>query len=110
MIIPGAEIYKVLLGRGARIFDRMKTPPGRLALKADEHEMATEDQGLMSFTTAANPQREEAPLLVAEASDPEPIAGAPAVNDARACMMSQDAKGISFSITTRRSLSRPSLW
>eukprot|EP00959_Pyramimonas_sp_CCMP1952_P006045 126637-Pyramimonas_sp.AAC.1 len=32
-----------------------------------------------------------------EASDPEPIAGAPAVHDAHAYMMSQDTKGISFS-------------
>eukprot|EP00959_Pyramimonas_sp_CCMP1952_P098602 2061191-Pyramimonas_sp.AAC.1 len=62
MIIPGVEMYKVLLGKGARVLDMMKTPSGHLALKADECEMATEDQGPMSLTIAANPQREEAPL------------------------------------------------
>eukprot|EP00959_Pyramimonas_sp_CCMP1952_P113347 2369100-Pyramimonas_sp.AAC.1 len=73
--------------------------------------MATEDQGSMSFTSTANPQREEAPLLVEEVSHPEPVAGAPAVSDAHAYMMSQDTKGIRFSIsTTRRSHSRPRLW
>eukprot|EP00959_Pyramimonas_sp_CCMP1952_P301622 6310798-Pyramimonas_sp.AAC.1 len=60
--------------------------------------MATEDQGSMSFTITANPQCEEAPLLVKEVSDPEPIAGEPAVSDAHAYMMSQDTKGITFSI------------
>eukprot|EP00959_Pyramimonas_sp_CCMP1952_P426341 8929707-Pyramimonas_sp.AAC.1 len=76
----------------------MKTPSGHLALKADEYEMATEDQRSMSFTITTNPQCEEAPLLVKVVSGPEPIAGAPAVNDAHAYMMSQDTKGISFSI------------
>eukprot|EP00959_Pyramimonas_sp_CCMP1952_P469714 9495432-Pyramimonas_sp.AAC.1 len=52
----------------------------------------------MSLTVTANPQCEDAPLLVKEASAPEPIAGTPAVNDVHAYMMSQDAKGISFSI------------
>eukprot|EP00959_Pyramimonas_sp_CCMP1952_P350685 7347365-Pyramimonas_sp.AAC.1 len=52
----------------------------------------------MSFTITANPQCEDAPVLVKEASDPEPIAGAPAVNGAHAYMMSQDTKGISFFI------------
>eukprot|EP00959_Pyramimonas_sp_CCMP1952_P157028 3283852-Pyramimonas_sp.AAC.1 len=87
-------MYEVLFGKGARVLDLMKTPSGHLALKADEYEMATEDQGSMSFTIAANPQCEEASLLVKEVSDPEPIAGAPAVNDAHEYMMSQDMKGI----------------
>eukprot|EP00959_Pyramimonas_sp_CCMP1952_P347730 7283920-Pyramimonas_sp.AAC.1 len=52
----------------------------------------------MSFTIATNPQCEDDPLVVKEASDPEPAAGAPAVSDAHAYMMSQDTKGISFSI------------
>eukprot|EP00959_Pyramimonas_sp_CCMP1952_P090438 1893116-Pyramimonas_sp.AAC.1 len=98
MATPGLEMHEVLLGRGSRVLDLMKTPPGHLTLKADEYEAATEDQGSMSFTITANPQREAAPLLVEEACDPEPIAGTPAVNDARAYMMSQDAKGISFAI------------
>eukprot|EP00959_Pyramimonas_sp_CCMP1952_P437035 9150614-Pyramimonas_sp.AAC.1 len=98
MIIPGVEMHKVPLGKGAGELDLMKTLPGHLALKADEYETATEDQGSMSFTITANPQREEAPLLVKEASDPEPNAGAPAVRDAHAYMMSQDTQGISFSI------------
>eukprot|EP00959_Pyramimonas_sp_CCMP1952_P059652 1245947-Pyramimonas_sp.AAC.1 len=63
MIIPGVEMHMVLLGKGASAFDLMKTPSGHLALKAGECELATEDQGPMSFTIAANPQREEAPLL-----------------------------------------------
>eukprot|EP00959_Pyramimonas_sp_CCMP1952_P257757 5386176-Pyramimonas_sp.AAC.1 len=45
IIIPGLEMYKVLLGKGARVFDLMKTPSGHLALKVDEYEAATEDQG-----------------------------------------------------------------
>eukprot|EP00959_Pyramimonas_sp_CCMP1952_P461050 9480943-Pyramimonas_sp.AAC.1 len=94
MIIPGAEMYNILLGRGAGVFDLMKTPSGHLALKADENGAATEDQGSMSFIIAANPQRE----VFKETSDPEPIARTPAVNDAHACMMSQDSKGISSSI------------
>eukprot|EP00959_Pyramimonas_sp_CCMP1952_P010959 229529-Pyramimonas_sp.AAC.1 len=97
IIIPGLEMHKVLFGKGARALDLMKTPSGHLALKADEYEMSTEDQGPMSFTITANPQREQAPLLVKEASDPEPIAGTPAVNDDHAYMMPQGTKGIIFS-------------
>eukprot|EP00959_Pyramimonas_sp_CCMP1952_P212558 4447591-Pyramimonas_sp.AAC.1 len=44
MIIPGVEMYKVLLGKGARVLDLMKTPFGHLTLKADEYEAAAEDQ------------------------------------------------------------------
>eukprot|EP00959_Pyramimonas_sp_CCMP1952_P377420 7905335-Pyramimonas_sp.AAC.2 len=51
----------------------------------------------MSFTTTANPQCEDAPLLVRAAAGTEPAAGAPAMSDAHA-RMSQDTKGISFSI------------
>eukprot|EP00959_Pyramimonas_sp_CCMP1952_P254308 5312328-Pyramimonas_sp.AAC.1 len=43
--IPGVEMHEVLLGKGARALDRMKTPSRHLAPKADEFEMATEDQG-----------------------------------------------------------------
>eukprot|EP00959_Pyramimonas_sp_CCMP1952_P191108 3996229-Pyramimonas_sp.AAC.1 len=70
MIIPGVEMHKALLGKGARALGLMKMPPGHLALKADEYETAAEDQGSMSVTITANPQCEEAPLLVKEASDP----------------------------------------
>eukprot|EP00959_Pyramimonas_sp_CCMP1952_P008639 180628-Pyramimonas_sp.AAC.1 len=60
----------------------------------------------MSFTIAANPQCEDAPLLVKEAAGAEPAAGqpaacsagAPAIGGASAYMMSQGTKGISFSI------------
>eukprot|EP00959_Pyramimonas_sp_CCMP1952_P037317 780725-Pyramimonas_sp.AAC.1 len=52
----------------------------------------------MSFTITANPQCEDAPLFVKEASAPEPIAVAPAVHDAHAYMLSQDTQGISVSI------------
>eukprot|EP00959_Pyramimonas_sp_CCMP1952_P294121 6151709-Pyramimonas_sp.AAC.1 len=52
----------------------------------------------MSLTITANPQCADAPSLVKEASDPEPLAGTPAVNDAHAYMMSQDKKGTSFFI------------
>eukprot|EP00959_Pyramimonas_sp_CCMP1952_P288958 6043357-Pyramimonas_sp.AAC.1 len=45
MVIPGVEMHKVLLGKGARVLDLMKTPSEHLALKADEYEKATEDQG-----------------------------------------------------------------
>eukprot|EP00959_Pyramimonas_sp_CCMP1952_P337269 7062766-Pyramimonas_sp.AAC.1 len=63
MIIPGVEMHKVLLGKGARVLDLMRTPSGHLAIKADECEMATGDQGSMSFTITANLLCEEAPLL-----------------------------------------------
>eukprot|EP00959_Pyramimonas_sp_CCMP1952_P153802 3217717-Pyramimonas_sp.AAC.1 len=76
----------------------MKAPSGHLALKVDEYGTATEDKGSMSATITANPQCEDDSLLVNGASDPEPTAGAPAVSDAHADMMSQDAKGISVSI------------
>eukprot|EP00959_Pyramimonas_sp_CCMP1952_P087268 1825766-Pyramimonas_sp.AAC.1 len=98
VINPGVEMHKVLVGEGARILNRRKTPSGHLAFEAGEYEMATEDQGSMSFIITASPQCEEAPLFVKEVSDPEPISGAPAVNDAHAYMMSQDTKSISFSI------------
>eukprot|EP00959_Pyramimonas_sp_CCMP1952_P002758 56942-Pyramimonas_sp.AAC.1 len=47
MITPGAEMFKILFGKGARVFDLMKTPAGHLALQADEHGTATEDEGSM---------------------------------------------------------------
>eukprot|EP00959_Pyramimonas_sp_CCMP1952_P325530 6813235-Pyramimonas_sp.AAC.1 len=46
----------------------------------------------------AHPQCEDDPLLVNVASDPEPSAGTSAMSDAHAYVMSQDTKGISFSI------------
>eukprot|EP00959_Pyramimonas_sp_CCMP1952_P027862 584452-Pyramimonas_sp.AAC.1 len=52
----------------------------------------------MSFTTMANPLCEDAPPLAQEAAGAEPAAGTPAMSDAYAYMMSQDIKGISFSI------------
>eukprot|EP00959_Pyramimonas_sp_CCMP1952_P341947 7163133-Pyramimonas_sp.AAC.1 len=91
-------MYNVLLGKGARALRLMKTLSGHLVPKADECETATGGQGPMFFATTANPQCEEAPLLAKEASDPGPTAGAPAVRDAHAYMMSQDAQGISLSI------------
>eukprot|EP00959_Pyramimonas_sp_CCMP1952_P083852 1753586-Pyramimonas_sp.AAC.1 len=98
MIIPGSVMHNLLLGMGARVLDRMKTPPGHLALKVDEYGAATEDKGSMPLTIPANPQCEDDPLLVEEASDPEPAAGAPARNDAHTYMMFQDTKGICSSI------------
>eukprot|EP00959_Pyramimonas_sp_CCMP1952_P077831 1626927-Pyramimonas_sp.AAC.1 len=98
IIIPGSDMYKLLLGKGARVLDLMKTPAGHLALKVDEYGTATEDKGSMSFTTTANPQREDAPLLVKETAGTEPAAGTPAMSDAHTYMMSQETKGISFPI------------
>eukprot|EP00959_Pyramimonas_sp_CCMP1952_P383654 8040144-Pyramimonas_sp.AAC.2 len=63
MIIPGSDMYKLLLGKGARVLDLMKTPPGHLALKVDEYGAATEDKRSMPFTISANPQCEDDPLL-----------------------------------------------
>eukprot|EP00959_Pyramimonas_sp_CCMP1952_P240614 5028638-Pyramimonas_sp.AAC.1 len=91
-------MYNLLVGKGARVLDLMKTPSGHLALKVDDYGAATEDKGLMSFTITAKPQCEDDPLLVKEASDPEPAAGAPAMSDAHTYMMSQDTKGTSPSI------------
>eukprot|EP00959_Pyramimonas_sp_CCMP1952_P362460 7590771-Pyramimonas_sp.AAC.1 len=60
----------------------------------------------MSFTITANPHCEDAPLLVKAAADTESVAGqpasssagTPAMSGAHACMMSQDTRGICFSI------------
>eukprot|EP00959_Pyramimonas_sp_CCMP1952_P036990 774134-Pyramimonas_sp.AAC.1 len=78
-IIPGAEMHKTLLGKGARVFDLVKTPSGHLALKVDEYGTATEDEESMSLTITASPQCEDDPLLVKEAPGPEPAAGTPAM-------------------------------
>eukprot|EP00959_Pyramimonas_sp_CCMP1952_P452931 9467406-Pyramimonas_sp.AAC.1 len=77
MIIPGSDMYKLLLGKGARVFDLMKTPSGHLELKVDEYGAATEDKKSMLFTITANPQYEGDPLLVKESADTEPAAGTP---------------------------------
>eukprot|EP00959_Pyramimonas_sp_CCMP1952_P198096 4143587-Pyramimonas_sp.AAC.1 len=63
MNIPGSDMCKLLLGQGARALDSMKTPFGHPALKVDECGAATEDNNSMSFTIAANPQREDDPPL-----------------------------------------------
>eukprot|EP00959_Pyramimonas_sp_CCMP1952_P398106 8341353-Pyramimonas_sp.AAC.1 len=76
--IPGAGMHNILLGKGARVLDLMRTFSGHLALEADEGGAAIEDQGSMSCTLAAHHQCEDGPLLVKEASDPEPTAGTPA--------------------------------
>eukprot|EP00959_Pyramimonas_sp_CCMP1952_P229408 4796708-Pyramimonas_sp.AAC.1 len=68
-------MLKLLLRRGARVFDLMKTPSGHLAIKVDEYGTATEDKGSMSCMITANPHCEDAPLLVNEAADAEPTAG-----------------------------------
>eukprot|EP00959_Pyramimonas_sp_CCMP1952_P405267 8493877-Pyramimonas_sp.AAC.1 len=44
MSILGSDMYKLLLGKGARVLDLMKTPPGHLTLKVDEYGSATEDK------------------------------------------------------------------
>eukprot|EP00959_Pyramimonas_sp_CCMP1952_P050924 1063823-Pyramimonas_sp.AAC.1 len=63
MIIPGSDMYKLLLRKGARVLDLMKTPSGHLALKVDEYGAATEDKGPLSFTITANPHCEDDPFL-----------------------------------------------
>eukprot|EP00959_Pyramimonas_sp_CCMP1952_P035928 752297-Pyramimonas_sp.AAC.1 len=72
-------MYKLLLGKGARVLDLIKTPSAHLALQVDAYGTATEDKRSTSFTITANPQCENDPLLVKEASDPEPTAGTPAM-------------------------------
>eukprot|EP00959_Pyramimonas_sp_CCMP1952_P051594 1078232-Pyramimonas_sp.AAC.2 len=61
MIIPGSEMYKLLLGKGARVFDLMETPSGHLAIKFDERGAEAEDKGSLAFTKTANPHSEDAP-------------------------------------------------
>eukprot|EP00959_Pyramimonas_sp_CCMP1952_P370806 7765947-Pyramimonas_sp.AAC.1 len=63
MIIPGSEMYKLLLGKGVRVLDMMKTPSGHLAIKVDEYGAATEEKGSMAVALAANPHCEDAPSL-----------------------------------------------
>eukprot|EP00959_Pyramimonas_sp_CCMP1952_P423272 8866116-Pyramimonas_sp.AAC.1 len=82
MIILGSETCKFLLGKGARVLDLMKTPSGHLAREVDEYGTAAKDKGSMSCTITANPRCEDDPLLVKEASDPEPATGTPAMSDA----------------------------
>eukprot|EP00959_Pyramimonas_sp_CCMP1952_P321424 6726053-Pyramimonas_sp.AAC.1 len=102
MVNPGSGMYMLLLGKGARVLDLIKTPPGQLAIMVDEYGVAAEDNGSTACTVTANPHCEDTPLLVKEAADAEPTAvqpasssaGAPATSDAHACMMSQDARGI----------------
>eukprot|EP00959_Pyramimonas_sp_CCMP1952_P429276 8990839-Pyramimonas_sp.AAC.1 len=106
MVIPGPEMHELLLGKGASALGSMKTPSGHLALKVDECGAATEDKGSMSLIITTNPHCEDAPLVVEEAADAELVAGrpasssagAPAMSDSHACMMSQDTRGICFSI------------
>eukprot|EP00959_Pyramimonas_sp_CCMP1952_P265445 5550396-Pyramimonas_sp.AAC.1 len=62
----------------------MKTLSGHLALQVDEYGTATEDRGSMSFNITTNPQCEDDPLFVKEASGPEPVAGTSAKSDAHA--------------------------
>eukprot|EP00959_Pyramimonas_sp_CCMP1952_P162602 3399598-Pyramimonas_sp.AAC.1 len=78
-----------------------------MAIKVDECGVAAEDAGSTAFTVTANPHCEDMPLLVKGAADAEPTAGHPASSsagapatgdDAGAHMMSQDTKGIRFSI------------
>eukprot|EP00959_Pyramimonas_sp_CCMP1952_P389165 8154181-Pyramimonas_sp.AAC.1 len=107
MATPGFGMYKLLLGKGARVLGLIKAPAGHLALKVDEYGTATEDKRSKSFTITANPHCEDVPLLVNEAAGTEPDAGQPAsssagtaaISDAHTYMMSQDTKGISFSIS-----------
>eukprot|EP00959_Pyramimonas_sp_CCMP1952_P298425 6242054-Pyramimonas_sp.AAC.1 len=44
MVIPGSEMHELLLGKGARVFDFLKTPSGHLAIEVDEYGAATEDK------------------------------------------------------------------
>eukprot|EP00959_Pyramimonas_sp_CCMP1952_P272918 5705116-Pyramimonas_sp.AAC.1 len=62
MIIPGVEMYKVLLGEGCRALDLMKTPSGHLALKVDEYETAAEGQWSMSFWHHAQSSARRSPV------------------------------------------------
>eukprot|EP00959_Pyramimonas_sp_CCMP1952_P223677 4677006-Pyramimonas_sp.AAC.1 len=98
-------MYKLVLGKGARVLDMTKTPSGHRVIKVDEFGAATEDHCSTAFTMTANPRCEDAPLLVREAAGAEPAAGRPAASSARsatngahAYMLSQGARGIRFSI------------
>eukprot|EP00959_Pyramimonas_sp_CCMP1952_P252940 5283956-Pyramimonas_sp.AAC.1 len=111
IIISSSDVYELLLGKGARVLDLMKTPSGHLALKVDECGAAAEYKRSMSFCLTANPHWEDAPLLVKEAAGAEPAAGqaalcnagTPALSDAHTYMVSQDAKGLSPHRPTRTS-------
>eukprot|EP00959_Pyramimonas_sp_CCMP1952_P063562 1328344-Pyramimonas_sp.AAC.1 len=50
MIIPGSEKHRLLLGKGARVLDLMKTPSGHLAIDRRAWGRATEDNGSTAFT------------------------------------------------------------
>eukprot|EP00959_Pyramimonas_sp_CCMP1952_P299514 6264623-Pyramimonas_sp.AAC.1 len=75
MFIPGTGVHRLLLGKGARVIDLVKTPSGHLAIKVGEYGVAAEADGATAFTVAANPQSEGGPVLIEEAADMEPIAG-----------------------------------
>eukprot|EP00959_Pyramimonas_sp_CCMP1952_P265465 5550895-Pyramimonas_sp.AAC.1 len=84
VIIPGSEMYRLFLGKGARVCNLMKTPSGHWATQVDEYGVATEDNGSTAFTVTANPLCEDTPLLVKEVADVEPTAGQPASSSAGA--------------------------
>eukprot|EP00959_Pyramimonas_sp_CCMP1952_P239542 5006253-Pyramimonas_sp.AAC.1 len=88
MVIPGSDMYKLPLEKGAGVFGMMETPSGHLAFEVDEHGVAIEDERSIWFTIPANPHCEEAPLLVKEAVDAEPAAVQPASSSAGAHVMS----------------------
>eukprot|EP00959_Pyramimonas_sp_CCMP1952_P067449 1407866-Pyramimonas_sp.AAC.1 len=48
-ITPGSEMYRLLRGECARVFDLMKTLPGLLAIKIHECGVAAEDNGSTAF-------------------------------------------------------------
>eukprot|EP00959_Pyramimonas_sp_CCMP1952_P147664 3090051-Pyramimonas_sp.AAC.1 len=73
MVIPGAYMYRLLLGKGARVFDLIKTPSRHLALEVDEYDAATEAGGATAFTITPIPQCEEAPALIEVTADTGPI-------------------------------------
>eukprot|EP00959_Pyramimonas_sp_CCMP1952_P313232 6556417-Pyramimonas_sp.AAC.1 len=84
MVIPGSEMHKLLLGKGARVLDLMKTPSGHLVIKVDECGTAAEDKSSIACAITANPHCEDAALHVQEAADTEPTAGQPASSSAGA--------------------------
>eukprot|EP00959_Pyramimonas_sp_CCMP1952_P412232 8638230-Pyramimonas_sp.AAC.1 len=77
MTIPGMDMYRLLLGTGARVVDPVKTPSGHLAIKVDEHDVATEVDGATAFTIPS-PLRH----VIEDTVDAEPTAGQPASSSA----------------------------
>jgi len=80
-ILPGNATYKILLGKGARVVDLIKTPSGHLAMKVDAYAGASDQQSEKTFALNAT-EGQPHTLEEANAGQPASSAGQPASSSA----------------------------